>query len=208
MYTSNMCSFFDDMQNESSCWGQFVDIESEPELGQLGVENQEETRADEEPACPQQDPVVEETTFIQQVVVSSADPTPVSCISRQCGNSNSNVCTTSSSKVSRKMSIFGKRRHEVKPLQIEDSGRDVLKCPKAESPESEPPVYPLERILKFLIQMHPKAGSDEVAAERLRKQFLKASPQKQQGVFRAAVSAARKQGRGDLLSWLEGQDAE
>ncbi len=61
----------------------------------------------------------------------------------------------------------------------------------------------LERVLRFLIAMHPRAAQDEVAAERLRRQFSSASPDKQRDVLQAAILTAEKQGRRDLLTQLQ-----
>lgn len=63
----------------------------------------------------------------------------------------------------------------------------------------------LERVLRFLIVMHPRAAQDEAAAERLRRQFSSASPEKQRDVLQAAISTAEKEGRRDLLTQLNSE---
>ena len=75
-----------------------------------------------------------------------------------------------------------------------------LETPEDHSLSDDP--EELERVLRFLIGMHPRAAQDEVAAERLRRQFSSASPEKQRDVLQAAISTAEKEGRRDLLTQL------
>jgi len=58
-----------------------------------------------------------------------------------------------------------------------------------------------ERVIRFLIQMHPK-GNDKATAGRLRNQFESASEAKKTSVVKAAISAAKREGRLDLLEAL------
>ncbi len=54
-------------------------------------------------------------------------------------------------------------------------------------------------MVNFLIAMHPEAGKEKSSADRLRTQFKNASVKKKTIVINAALSAAKLQGRFDLL---------
>lgn len=73
---------------------------------------------------------------------------------------------------------------------LEGEGGDV-ECVEEAAP---PP------LVELLVMLHPKAHKDANAAARLRKQFLSASPDKQRDVLHAAVAAAKRQRRDDLLA--------
>ncbi len=124
------------------------------------------------------------------------------------------LSVTPSRRVKNSMSyiLYGKclqnwrRQHEVIPLSDGESKGKPQQA-KLETPEETSDTE--EQVVSFLIEMHPRAKTDQLAADRLRRQFLRASPDKQYGVVKAAIATAEKEGRRDLLNpivakqWLD-----